>query len=385
MRTGILGGTLDPIHNGHLAIAKAAMAALKLDRVIVMPSGNPPHKPMAALAEDRLHMAALATRGVRGLSVSDMEIGSPGHTYTVDTLMRLTMECPGEEWVYILGADALNILDKWREFPRIARLCGFAAVSRPGCDEALTRLRAQALRSAYGAKVELLPVSGPEISSTRIRKMVAAGEDISALVPKAVAEYIARRGLYLCDYSEAEILKILRAELTPHRYAHTLGVANTAQELAGQVGVDPMRARLAGLLHDCAKSMPLDEMRALVLENVPDMDQEELVTKAILHAPAGMALAQKRYGVRDPQILSAIRKHTVGDGCMSAMDALIYVADFIEPGRDSFPGLDKARRLARRDVFGAMCYSAELSVRHLKDCGQKAHPRTLALLKNYGS
>ena len=129
--------------------------------------------------------------------------------------------------------------------------------------------------------------------------------------------------------------------------------------------------------------MPLDEMRALVQANKPDMDEEELNTRAVLHAPAGMVLAERDYGVRDRNILSAIRKHTLGDGSMSPMDALIYVADFIEPNRIPFPGLDKVRKAAEKDIYRAMCLAAELTESHLRSQGQTAHPRTLALLDVY--
>lgn len=384
MKIGILGGTFDPIHNGHLKIALAAMEELGLDRVILMPSGDPPHKVRATDKRDRLRMAELAAGEHPGLYASDREIRRTGPTYTVDTLSALTVERPDVEWTYILGADALNKLDSWREFPRIARMCAFAGVSRPGCDVELAQLRASAIRACYNTRVDLLPVEGPALSSTAIRQRVAEGGDIGDCVPAPVAAYIRSRGLYLCAYSEAQILDRLKAMLTPHRFTHTLGVAETAQRLATACGVDPLRARLAGLLHDCAKSMSLEEMRALVTRDLPDLDEEELQTRAILHAPAGMVMARDLFGVRDPSILSAIRKHTVGDGRMSPMDALIYVADFIEPGREDFPGLDRARRLAEEDIYRAMVCCAELTTKHLKSGSQSIHPRTLELLKNYG-
>ena len=383
MKIGILGGTFDPVHNGHIEIALAAMDALGLDRVALMPSGDPPHKTRATDRMDRLRMAEIATAGRPGLFVSDREISRAGTTYTVDTLSALTVEHPEAQWTYILGADALNKLDTWREFPRIARLCSFAAVSRPGCDEDLARLRARAISTCYHTRVDLLPVSGPALSSTAVRRRVAEGLDISGSVPVAVADFIRAKGLYLCKYNEAQILERLKGMLTFHRYTHTLGVADTAQRLAAGCGVDPLRARVAGLLHDCAKSMPLDEMRELVVKNLPDMDEEELQTRAILHAPAGMVMARDVFGVRDPSILSAIRKHTVGDGVMSTMDALIYVSDFIEPGREAFPGLEKARKLAQRDIYQAMVCCAELTEKHLRSGGQHIHPRTQALLNNY--
>ncbi len=385
MRIGILGGTLDPVHNGHVEIALAAMEQLGLDGVMLMPAGDPPHKPRVTARQDRMQMARLAAEMHPGLSASDVEISREGVTYTVDTLSALSVERPQDAWTYIIGADTLNVLESWREFPRVARLCDFAVINRPGCDVELAKLRAKAVSECYGTRVALLPLSGPALSSTTIRRQVAAGEDISGSVPAPVAEYIRERGLYLCDYSEAQILEKLRATLTPRRLAHTMGVAETAERLAPMCGVDPRRARLAGLLHDCAKSMPLDQMRALVAERLPDLDQAELETRQILHAPAGMILAQDEYGVRDPAILSAIRKHTVGAGDMSPMDALIYVADFVEPGREPFPGLEKARRLAEKDIYRAMLCCAELTARHLRAHGQDIHPRTLNLISAFTS
>jgi len=383
MKLGILGGTLDPVHNGHIQIAIAAMELLGLDGVMLMPAGDPPHKRHITDKWDRLEMVRLAAATHPRLSASDMEVRRGGITYTVDTLSALSVERPDVEWTYIIGADTLNTLDTWREFGRVARLCSFVAVGRPGSDGELARLRANAISACYGTRVDLLSAAGPDLSSTQLRERVAKGEDIRGSVPGSVADYIRDHGLYLCDFSEGEILEKLKRTLSFHRFTHTLGVAETAQRLAPLCGVDPMRARLAGLLHDCAKSMPLDEMRTLVTNHLPDLDEQELATRAILHAPAGMLLARDEYGVRDPSILSAIRKHTVGDGLMSPMDALIYVSDFIEPGREEFPGLEKARRLAEKDIWQAMVMCAGLTNRHLRERGQSVHPRTLRLLENY--
>ena len=383
MKIGILGGTLDPIHNGHISIAQGVMNRLGLDAVMLLPSGDPPHKSHAAGKEDRLRMVKAAAKGRRGFFAGDIEVRREGTTFTVDTLSHLTVEQPDTEWVYIVGADTVNVLDTWREFSRIARLCRFAAVGRPGFDAERVRLRAEALRECYGAQIELLTLDGPDISSTQIRELVAENKPINTLVPPAVAKYIREHGLYLCAFSETELEEKLRATLNAHRYTHTLGVADTAERLAQRFNIDPHRARLAGLLHDCAKSMPLEEMRALVQANIPDIDDEELNTRAVLHAPAGMILAERDYGVRDREILSAIRKHTLGDGSMSPMDALIYVADFIEPNRSAFPGLEKVRRIAEKDIYRAMCAAAELTESHLRSQGQRAHPRTLALLDEY--
>ena len=378
MRIGIMGGTLDPVHNGHIEVALAAKRLLKLDRVMLLPAGDPPHKAHPTLKRDRLNMARIAAEGAEGLFVSDIEIAREGTTFTVDTLRELTRREPDTQWYYLIGADTLNVLDSWRNFEKVAGMCIFAVIGR--ADEPADMNRVHALEQQYGARFEVLPFNGPDISSTQIRDRVAKGEDISTLVPPGVADYIRAHLLYLANRSREEICAALQATLKPGRYIHTLGVAETALRLAPRYGVDPARAELAGLLHDCAKYMPIEEMRGLVVGTVPDADDEELATVSVLHAPAGAVWAAREFGVQDRGILSAIRKHTLGDGQMSALDALIYTADFIEPNRTPFPGLEEARSLAETDIFAATKRCAELTNRHLAEQGRQAHPRTLRML-----
>ena len=378
MRTGIMGGTLDPVHNGHLQIALAAKRLLGLDRVMLLPAGDPPHKAHPTKKRDRLNMARIAAENAEGLYVSELEIAREGTTFTVDTLRELTQREPGTQWYYLIGADTLNVLDSWRSFGEVAGLCTFAVIGR--ADEAVDMNRVRDLEQQYGARFEVLPFHGPDVSSTQIRERVARGEDIADLVLPGVAEYIRAHGLYLANRSREEICAALQATLKPARYIHTLGVAETAKRLAPRYGVDPVRAELAGLLHDCAKYMPIDEMRKLVAGAVPDVDDEELATVSVLHAPAGAVWAAREFGVRDRRILSAIRKHTLGDAQMSALDALIYTADFIEPSRTPFEGLEEARALAETDIFAATRKCAELTNRHLAEQGRQAHPRTLRML-----
>ena len=374
-----MGGTLDPVHNGHIEVALAAKRLLKLDRVMLLPAGDPPHKAHPTLKRDRLNMARIAAEGAEGLFVSDIEIAREGTTFTVDTLRELTQREPDTRWYYLIGADTLNVLDSWRHFEKVAGMCTFAVIGR--ADEPADMNRVHALEQQYGARFEVLPFNGPDISSTQIRQRVAAGEDISTLVPQGVADYIRAHLLYLANRSREEICAALKATLKPGRYTHTLGVAETALRLAPRYGVDPARAELAGLLHDCAKYMPIEEMRKLVVGAVPDADAEELETVSVLHAPAGAVWAAREFGVRDRGILSAIRKHTLGDAQMSALDALIYTADFIEPNRTPFPGLEEVRSLAETDIFAATRKCAELTNLHLAEQGRQAHPRTLRMLE----
>lgn len=382
MRIGIMGGTLDPVHNGHLQIAQAVREACSLDSILLLPAGDPPHKKRKSGKFDRLEMAKRVVAGQPHMSVSDIEVLREGTTYTVDTLCQLHAMDPDVEWVYIIGADTVNVVHHWRNFPEVAQMCSFAAVSRPGFEDDELRIQARKLSEEYGALICFLNVSGPDISSTEIRNAVAQGRSIDEMVPKSVAEYIREKGLYLCDYSWDELEQKLALKLAYGRYRHTLGVAETAVRLASRNGVDPQHARLAALLHDCAKNMPTQEMIDLVRVGVPDADEEELHTEPVLHAPAGMIVARRDYGVKNPAILSAIRRHTLGDADMTPLETLIFVSDFIEPGRKPFEGLDEVRQMAETDLYAAARMCVRLSNEFIVRRGGMPHPRTLRMLKN---
>ena len=158
-----------------------------------------------------------------------------------------------------------------------------------------------------------------------------------------------------------EMTAILRAELKPRRFMHTMGVVATAQELAEIHGEDESRAQLAGLLHDNAKALDVTELRRIAEEAALDLDEGETQTSALLHAPVGAYLARTRFMVSDEQVLSAIRYHTTGKPNMTQLEAIIYIADMIEPNRDSFPGLDKLRELAKQDIYLALEYGLKRS------------------------
>lgn len=381
MRIGIMGGTLDPVHNGHLQIAHDVKNACCLDGVLLLPAGDPPHKQRETDRFDRLAMARLAAQSQPDMTVSDMEVLREGTTYTVDTLSQLHAQRPEVEWVYIIGADTVRVLDKWRSFETVARLCEFAAVGRPGFDASAMQADADALALKYGAKIHLLDVCGPDISSTDVRNAVAEGRSIDELVPAPVAGYIREKGLYLCSMPVEQVKDRLRRTLKPGRFQHTLGVAETAERLAPKYGVNPRRAYLAGLLHDCAKWMSFADMAALVGGNVPDVTDAELHNEPVLHAPAGMLVAQREYGVRDAEILSAIRKHTIGGGGMTPLEKLIYTADFVEPNREAFPGLEEARALAEADLNAATKKCASLTREHVIRCGGTPDPRSQEIIE----
>ena len=373
---GIMGGTFDPIHNGHLSMAEAAMHELALDQVLFIPDGDPPHKAELAPAEDRLKMVELAVQGRSGFQALDMEVRRAGQTYTVDTLEHLALDHPEDRFTFIVGADTLMALETWRNFPRVAQLLsGVACAPRTGILRDEMERQRDSLLLKYSLPVALLDMAPVDVSSTDLRRMVARGQSIGRLVPQAVSDYIRERALYL-DPMLTELQKTLSKE----RYRHTLGVEQTAVRLAGQYGEDIEKARVAALLHDCARCLDSQEMRRLVGEKAGDN-----ALRALMHAPAGAELARQKYGVRDEAVLSAIRWHTTGHEGMTRLEKIVYLADFIEPNRPDYPGLSELRSEAFRDLDRAVRMAAESTMRYVRARGLEPDENTLKMLASDGS
>ena len=192
-RFGIYGGTFNPIHNGHLHLIRAACAQLSFDRLLVVPANIPPHKAAVDLASnrDRLEMARLATAGMQGVWVSDIELRARGKSYTVLTLERLRALFPECSFTLLMGADMLESFDRWHRWQDILKLADIAAFARNEGEESLLERKAALIGRARVVRVEPLP-----LSSTLVREKVRRGEDISGLVPEPVAAYIYEKGLY---------------------------------------------------------------------------------------------------------------------------------------------------------------------------------------------
>ena len=225
MTLGVLGGTFDPIHFGHIAAGRRAQESLGLDGVLVVPSRIPPHRSAGASPADRLAMASVAAAEHQGWTASDIELKREGPSYTFDTLTELASTVRGEaselrdaapggaakrvEWqfFFIIGADAFAEIATWSRYPAVLDLAHFAVVARPGItlDSLQKRLPNLAERmttpAAYrrddAPRVILIQAETPDISSTEIRRRVRAGESVTGLVPESVASYIATHRLYV--------------------------------------------------------------------------------------------------------------------------------------------------------------------------------------------
>lgn len=198
MRVGIYGGTFSPVHNGHVAAAKAFMEQMWLDILYIIPTGVPPHKTMKgdATAKDRLEMCRLAFEGMEGVIVSDLEMRREGKSYTVDTLRELYD--PDGRLFLLMGTDMLLTLDKWREPEEIFRLCYPVYIRREedGALDAAIMEKIKTYQEKYGKVVRRIVAPAMEISSTDVRAAVAEGFPIEGAVPSSVAAYIRDRGLY---------------------------------------------------------------------------------------------------------------------------------------------------------------------------------------------
>ena len=185
-RIGILGGTFNPVHRGHVQLARSALKRFDLDRVLFIPCARPPHKRPDGLApsKHRLSMLKAAIRGEPRFRVSDIEIGRGGASYSIDTLHELRRRHPEAQFYFIIGVDSVNELKSWKRIDELRKLCTFVATGRPG------------FRVRRPAKVTMFKSALVDVSSSEIRSLVAEGKSIRRLVPAAVERYIIGRRLY---------------------------------------------------------------------------------------------------------------------------------------------------------------------------------------------
>ena len=437
-RIGIMGGTFNPIHNGHLNIIRQAREQFCLDEVWLMPTGESPHKGITdSLGRyDRLHMCQLAVQGMRGVKVNDLEIRRSGKSYTYLSLKELRQRFSDDSFYYIIGEDSLDLFFSW-VYPE--RICAMATIliacrspeetlhaitvsqqisreqaaaltrrveketgAATGAQDSFagtksfqveeSRLRRKDLQKkikrlsdTYQGSFHILDCGQMDISSTQIRRMVAEKEDISAYTPAKVVDYIRTHALYqnVTGYDIVAIEKSLQGLLSPHRYAHTLGVMHTACALSMAHSYPMTRAQIAGLLHDCAKYLSNDQLIEIAKKRGLSISPGEEKAPQLLHAKVGALFAEEIYGVQDPAVLRAIRLHTTGSPAMGLLDKIIFVADYIEPGRDRAPHLSDIRQLAFYDLDLAVTLILEDTIAFLEASGAEIDISSRQTLDSY--
>jgi len=386
LKIGIYGGTFNPIHVGHIHAAATALEVLQLDKLLLIPAGDPPHKELpedVPAAEHRLRMTHMAAE-LLGSKVEtlDIELRRDGPSYTRDTVKAIREQYPEAELWLLMGTDMFLTFHTWRapeEILACAGICGFGRSEKDG--EELFAAQRQYLMERYpNASVTTIVLPDVvDISSTQLRRMLAQGGGEAYLAPP-IYGYILREGLYgvnvdLKKLALEQLRCVALSMLKTRRIPHVLGTEEEAAKLARRWGADETLARRAALLHDCTKRLGVQEQLALIDRYQVPLDLETLKQEKLLHAPTGAAAAEHLFG-ECGQVVSAIRWHTTGKADMTLLEKIIYLADYIEPTRD-FEGLDRIRRLAYEDLDRALLLGMELSIANLAARGRAVHPDSL--------
>ena len=387
-KIGILGGTFNPIHLGHLQIAYAALEQFHLDQVLFIPAGQPPHKDIFqdVSAWQRYEMVREAISGEPAFAISDMEIRSEGKSYTCRTLRYLTRLYPRNQYYFILGEDSLESFSTWRKPQAICDCAQILAAVRQDLPEADTRKLEEEIercRSQFGPVFHLLRTENFPVSSTRIRQELgSAHKDENLLrqwLPERVLAYIAKYQLYQREGKTMDLDEIrdaLKKELTKSRYRHTEGVMYTAAALAMRYLCSMEDAMTAGLLHDCAKCLSDEEKLRICREHHLPVSEVEERHPQLLHAKVGAFLAREKYGVTSGEICHAIAVHTTGCADMSFLDKIIFVSDYIEPGRNRAPRLTAVRQAAFEDIDRCCAMILQDTVEYLSVDEKSMDPTT---------
>lgn len=372
---GILSGSFDPVHFGHVRMAEYFAKFVPLDEVLFIPLPCAEHRQSVASIAQRRAMALLATEHHPFISVPDIQLKQS--TSAVYDIVRKVQEMYQDARIYyIIGADRLPGMQYWKNAKELLQLCEFLVYPRPGYN--LQQLAE--LPRINGARIHIAPASNVFISAEFVRRQISLLNDAPDLLNPKVIHYIARNGLYLPDYEN-----LLKPSLNVSRLLHTISVRETAVDLAQRHGIPLLKASVAAMLHDCAKCMSLSELRQLAVKNRLTDDQELLSSAAMLHGIVGAFIARERFHIEDEDILNAITYHTMGRRGMSALELCIFVADTIEPRRHPFPGLQKIRNLAQVDLRAAALACLESTQQHIFESGGNYSNKSLQAMEELAS
>lgn len=317
MKIGVFGGTFNPPHNTHVRMAQESAKQLLLDKLFVVPCGDPPHKRCDVDKQTRLALCHAAFDGIA--QVDDYEINKSGKSYTVETLRHYKQLYPDAELYLVIGGDSLRSFDEWYQPKEIASLCTLAVADRNKQTSVAT---ARKVIKRFGAKIAFLRFQPTKLSSTEIRLRYQFGLDNDDAVPKAVDEMVSKRGLY-SEYRP--MADKLRSMLQIQRFQHTFYVVKRGLELCNDDERD--KTFVACLLHDCAKYIPKSQYERYGFVQTQDMPD------SVVHSFLGAEVARRDFGVTDREILDAIAYHTTGRPAMSRLEKIVYVADKTEDSR----------------------------------------------------
>ena len=384
-RIGIYGGTFNPPHIGHMRAAAHAIEVLKLDRLLLIPNGDAPHKVVAdgATGEQRLQMLTLSARGMKLAQVSDIELRREGKSYTADTIAQLRERFPEDELVLMMGTDMFLSFHTWYRPEKIMENASLAVFYRGEKNEQTTIAGQKEKLEAMGVEIALVANPVTAISSTDLRRMLIFRCADPFLCP-GVGDYIRDQGLYgtgknYKNLSMEDLEREVVALLKPNRVAHVLGCRDAAVELAKRYGADVTDAARAGLLHDITKAIDGPLQLTLCDEYGILLNKFSQENPKTLHALTGSLVADQIFGENDA-VVTAIRYHTTGRPDMGLLEKIIYIADYIEANRD-FPGVEEMRKAAFEDLDAALLMGLESAMAHVRHQGQELAAATSDAVK----
>jgi nicotinate-nucleotide adenylyltransferase len=389
MRIGVYGGTFNPIHKTHIEIAEAARIQYELDRVYFLVAGTPPHKDTAENIADscRLEMVEIAINGHKDFFIDDREIYRCGKSYSYITLGEYKEAYPNDDIFFIMGSDSLLNFKNWVKPEIISNAATILVAPRLGDDLNKIKECLEEYKATFSGAFALINYEANEVSSSYTREHFYDNEKSREHLDCQVAAYILDHDLYRNVMLNMDIILVLdeerKKELKPGRYTHTIGVAHMAYDLAIRWNYPALNAMAAGMLHDCAKCIS-DEKRISVCEkNDIKITAIEYKYPHLLHGKVGAFYAKTKYGIEDQQIMHSIEVHTTGCPNMSLLDKIIFVADYIEPGRDKQPRLDLIRSMAFSDLDLCVFLILEDSVNYLNTNPDMIDPTTIDTFKYY--
>jgi len=305
----ILGGSFDPIHNGHIEILKESMRTLKIDEGWLMVARNPRWKKDYTSLSFRLKLLSLVEKNEKNIKICKEEIKDKETSLTYNTMLKLKNKYKETIFYFLIGSDQLNILDKWYEIEKLSKLVQFVVVNRPNYQLNKDNIK------KYNCIT--LNYSGPDISSTEFKKSLNLN-----LLPKYLHEYIIGTG----EYYKRKLRKMINYK----RYCHSLQVAKLAKQIALNNDINENIAFLAGLLHDCAK----DISKSKEIEIMSKWFSKHLNEKTLVyHQYVGSIIVQEEFNIDNKEIIKAIECHTTGNPNMSPLSKIIFASDKIEPTR----------------------------------------------------
>ena len=356
------------------------MDAIGIERLYVVPASVPPHKALpegTPSPKARYRMAQLLFAGDLRIQVLDLEIRREGLSYTVDTVEEISRRYPGERIYLFMGTDMFLSLETWHRAEELLKLICPVVFARAEGQESEIASYAAVLKKKYGVEPVLVDYELLETSSTSLREALQLRQGVE-FVGDAVYREIVRKGHYGTKLHLPWLREQAYRMLKPKRVRHVQGTEEEAVRLALHWGADVELAREAAILHDSTKRLDHEAQLRILAEYDMLVDNLTRDSAKLLHAKTGAILARAKFSVSD-EVYDAIAYHTTGREDMSLLEKIIYVADFIEPGRE-FDEVKALRELAYTDLDRAVLAGLWLTKAEVKTRGDMPHPDTTAAI-----